>query len=111
MNLSDLTPKELKLRNFFDSNKNLKPGDLYEDCTYHPCKCTSINLEPVIPYIKGISLITGIEQPHEASLNHCGVIPLTQEQVDRKLEAYKKGGIEELIRVSEEILFEIKEAL
>ena len=37
------------------SREIFKPGDIYEDCAYHPCLCTAVDGYG----ISGISLIGG----------------------------------------------------
>jgi hypothetical protein len=39
------------------SYDQIKPGDYYEDCGYHPCICVSVNAED--DEILGISLVDG----------------------------------------------------
>jgi hypothetical protein len=53
----------------------LRPGDFYEDCAYHPCHCTSIDTECV----EGISLVDG-SFPRQCSVPQCGVRKLTFEE-------------------------------
>lgn len=58
----------------------VKPGQYYEDCSYHPCLCVRVDGEVV----SGISLIDG-SYPRSCDVNHCGVIRLTFSQaMDRK---------------------------
>lgn len=47
------------------------PGDIYEDCSFHPVLCTNIDDDEV----NGISLIDATS-PRACSLTHCGVIKL-----------------------------------
>ena len=54
-----------------------RPGDLYEDCAFHPVLCVGVNEDADV--IWGISLIDG-SQPRECSLRHCGPLPLTVEE-------------------------------
>ena len=54
-----------------------KPGDIYEDCHYHPCLCTAVSYRE--DCIHGISLIDG-SAPRSCSLRYCGVIKLTPAQ-------------------------------
>ncbi|BCA57807.1 hypothetical protein HMP06_0576 [Sphingomonas sp. HMP6] len=53
------------------------PGEIYEDCAYHPCLCVSVDQDG--DEIWGISLIDG-SHPRACSLRHCGVIKLTVDQ-------------------------------
>lgn len=55
----------------------MKPGDIYEDCNYHPVLCIDIDYEA--DDIWGISLIDG-SSPRSCSLLHCGVVKLTPEE-------------------------------
>jgi hypothetical protein len=48
------------------------PGDIYEECAFHPILCTSVYGDEV----NGISLIDATS-PRSCSLTHCGVIKLT----------------------------------
>jgi hypothetical protein len=49
-----------------------KPGDIYEDCSYHPCLCVEATESEVL----GISLIDG-SQPRSCDIGACGVRHLT----------------------------------
>ena len=55
----------------------LKPGDIYESCSYHPVLCLGVNYKK--DEIWGISLIDGT-YPRMCSLVHCGVRKLTPRQ-------------------------------
>ncbi|MCB1682079.1 MAG: hypothetical protein H6858_10065 [Rhodospirillales bacterium] len=71
-------PNKLKSR--------IQPGDIYEDCAYHPCLCFGVDYEEDDIAVWGISLIDG-SYPRSCSLNHCGVEKMTMEQAwKRKLE-------------------------
>ncbi len=50
----------------------IRPGDIYEDCAFHPVLCTHIDGDE----IQGISLIDA-SSPRACSLSHCGVIKLS----------------------------------
>ena len=50
------------------------PGDIYEDCAYHPVLCILVSEED--DEIAGISLIDG-SYPRSCSLVHCGVRKLS----------------------------------
>lgn len=52
----------------------LEPGDLYEDCAYHPVLCLGVNYKS--DEIWGVSLVDG-SYPRACSLLHCGVRKLT----------------------------------
>jgi hypothetical protein len=56
----------------------LKPGDIYESCSYHPVLCLGVDYKH--DEIWGISLIDG-KHPMSCSLVHCGVRKLTPKQV------------------------------
>ena len=53
----------------------LRPGDFYEDCAYHPCLCTRVEYDVV----EGISLVDG-SAPRQCGVPHCGVRKLTFEE-------------------------------
>ena len=54
----------------------IKIGDIYEDCDYHPCLCVGVDHEGDDIAVWGISLIDG-SQPRACSLSYCGVRKLT----------------------------------
>lgn len=56
---------------------DLKPGDIYEDCAYHPVLC--IGVDYTEGDIWGISLIDG-SQPRSCGILHCGIRKLTLAQ-------------------------------
>jgi hypothetical protein len=64
---------DLRLRKAFRLLR-LKPGDLYEDCAYHPVLCLGVNYKS--DEIWGVSLVDG-SYPRACSLLHCGVRKLT----------------------------------
>jgi hypothetical protein len=57
------------------SAADLQPGDIYEDCAYHPCLCVRIEEDDV----EGISLVDGTV-PRSCSIAHCGVRRLTPQE-------------------------------
>jgi len=59
-----------------DHPEPIKPGDIYEDCAFHPVLCTHIDGDE----ISGISLIDA-SAPRACSLSHCAVIKLTVSDV------------------------------
>ena len=59
---------------------SIAPGQIYEDCAFHPVLCVESNVEE--DYVRGISLVGGT-YPHECSLRHCGVRLLTTEEAWR----------------------------
>jgi hypothetical protein len=67
-------PREIK------RSSDLRPGDFYEDCAYHPCVCVAV--DPEDDEIRGISLVDG-SFPRACSGQHCGVRQLTFEEAVR----------------------------
>jgi hypothetical protein len=60
----------------------IKPGDFYEDCAFHPCLCTEVGYPGEFQgpdTISGISLIDGTH-PRSCSLKHCAVRLLSFEE-------------------------------
>jgi hypothetical protein len=55
-----------------DQPEEIKPGDIYEDCAFHPVLCTFNDGDE----IEGISLIDATA-PRACSIGHCGVIKLS----------------------------------
>lgn len=55
-----------------DQPEDISPGDIYEDCAFHPVLCTHNDGEVVM----GISLIDA-SSPRTCDLKHCGVIRLS----------------------------------
>src|SRR3954471_8810608 len=55
----------------------LKPGDIYEDCAFHPVLCLGVSYKT--DDLWGISLIDG-SYPRSCSLVHCGVRKLTPKE-------------------------------
>jgi hypothetical protein len=68
---------------------DVKVGDIYEDCAYHPVVCEEVEDEG--ENVSGVSLLDG-SRPRSCSLQHCGVRLLTKEEADKSIEAWKKGG-------------------
>ncbi|MEV4128063.1 hypothetical protein [Nocardia sp. NPDC049707] len=60
-----------------DQPGEIGPGDIYEDCHFHPVLCTHINDGDEIG---GISLIDATS-PRACSLSHCAVIKLSIDDV------------------------------
>jgi hypothetical protein len=54
----------------------IRPGDIYEDCAYHPVLCVAVDDDEV----RGISLLDA-SMPRSCSLDHCGVVKLSIEDV------------------------------
>ncbi|NNH73031.1 hypothetical protein HLB23_24750 [Nocardia uniformis] len=59
-----------------DQPGDIRPGDIYEDCSFHPVLCTYVDGDE----LGGISLIDATE-PRACSLGHCGVIKLSIDDV------------------------------
>jgi hypothetical protein len=53
-----------------EKSLKLKPGDIYEDCAYHPVVCLGVDYNS--EEIWGVSLIDG-SYPRCCSLVHCGI--------------------------------------
>ena len=53
----------------------ISPGDLYEDCSYHPCVCLGAGDGAVW----GVSLVDG-SYPRTCDIGVCGVRKLTPEE-------------------------------
>jgi hypothetical protein len=56
---------------------SIKPGDIFESCSYHPVLCIGVDYKN--DNIWGVSLING-QYPMSCSLLHCGVKKLTPKQ-------------------------------
>jgi len=52
----------------------LAPGDIYENCFFHPAMCVEVNYDE--DSISGVSMIDG-SYPRNCSLRFCGVRKLT----------------------------------
>jgi hypothetical protein len=75
----------------------LRPGMIYEDCSFHPCLCTNVETDGEV---NGISLIDG-SAPRGCDLHHCGVEILTVSdvlEVRRDFDAYVARRMSELGR-------------
>jgi hypothetical protein len=55
----------------------LKPGDIYESCSYHPVLCLGVDYKQ--DEIWGVSLVDGAH-PMSCSLVNCGIRKLTLKQ-------------------------------
>jgi hypothetical protein len=64
------------------SAEDLKPGDFYEDCAFHPCLCTKVLLDGGEIVFQGISLVDG-SYHRECGIPGCGVRKLTFEEAIR----------------------------
>ncbi|MFY1618125.1 hypothetical protein [Micromonospora sp. WMMD736] len=60
-----------------DQPGDINPGDIYEDCSFHPVLCTHNDGEVLM----GISLIDATT-PRTCDLKHCGVIKLSLDDVN-----------------------------
>ena len=58
-----------------EEQPSILPGDIYEDCSFHPVLCVGA----VGDEVWGISLIDG-SHPRSCSIGHCGVRKLTLQQ-------------------------------
>lgn len=67
--------------------KAIRPGDFYEDCSYHPVVCTQNDRGDLY----GISLIDGTG-PRGCSAFHCGPIKMTVSQVLYVKKNWKPDG-------------------
>lgn len=66
-------PKPIK------SEQEIRVGDFYEDCAFHPCLCTSVGADGDEDGVEGISLVDG-SSPRCCSVRHCGLRLLTVEE-------------------------------
>lgn len=62
----------------------IKVGDIYEDCAYHPVKCTNSKGDD----IEGISMVDG-SSPRSCSIKNCGIIKLSEEEAIDLVELWK----------------------
>jgi hypothetical protein len=76
-----------------DQAGEIKPGNIYEDCAFHPVLCTFNDGDE----IRGISLIDATE-PRACSIGFCGVIKLSVEDV---IEARRDWPAYRLLRETE----------
>jgi hypothetical protein len=56
----------------------LVPGDVFEDCRYHPCFCIEASSPADREGVVGISLVDGT--PCNCSIVHCGLRKLSFEE-------------------------------
>jgi hypothetical protein len=80
----------------------IRPGDLYEDCSYHPCRC--LTAEPsgwtrgwrrwlgliMDIDLTGISLLDGSRR--SCSARHCAPVKLTVAEVAERVQAAQGGA-------------------
>lgn len=76
----------------------LSPGDLYEDCSFHPVVCVEVDYDR--DEIFGISLIDG-SYMRSCSLRFCGVRKLTIEEA-WKIRRYGPPEPQDQIRIPSE---------
>jgi hypothetical protein len=65
----------------------IKVGDIYEDCAYHPVKCTVSDGDD----LEGVSMVDG-SSPRCCSITHCGVIKLSEQEANDLVSIWKSGG-------------------
>ena len=73
---------------------DLKVGDVYQDCDYHPVRCAKLDGDD----ISGISLLD--KSGRNCSVKHCGARKMTKDEVEKAVAAWKKGGEKELMRLN-----------
>ena len=74
----------------------LKPGDLFEDCAYHPVLCLGVDYKR--DEIWGVSLVDG-SYPRACSLLFCGVRKLTANEAWRiKMKGPRDRKVRERIK-------------
>lgn len=69
-------PKQIK------TEKDIRVGDFFEDCAFHPCLCIGAGGKDDPDNIEGISLVDG-SSPRSCSARHCGLRLLTIEEAIR----------------------------
>lgn len=60
---------------------DILPGDLFEDCRYHPCLCYDVGDQSDAEAVYGISLVDG--SPCHCSVRHCGLRKLLPAEIWR----------------------------
>ncbi len=65
-------PKDSAVRGPGDATSRIRPGEIYEDCAFHPVLCTAVAGDEV----RGISLVDG-SIPRVCSMTTCGVMQLS----------------------------------
>lgn len=83
---------------------HIQPGDIYEDCAYHPCLCTEVEDEGDDISVSGISLIDG-SYPRPCSLNHCGVIKMTLEEAWHRKREFAEGVLKYQTKTKNSLIF------
>jgi len=69
------------------SQGQLLPGEIYEDCRFHPCVCITVDDN----ILTGISLIDG-SYPHNCKIGRCKIRKLSLQEAME----WKKGGPQQL---------------
>ena len=54
----------------------LRVGEFYEDCAFHPCLCVSVEAAGVL--IEGVSLVSG--SISRCNIRHCGLRKLSPDE-------------------------------
>lgn len=72
--------------------RNFRPGDIIEDCRYHPCVIHTINSDGDI---HATSMVSG--GMSSCSLWHCGVTKMTLDQALRFCKIYSESGYDAAI--------------
>ncbi len=67
--------------------KSFPPGTLVEDCNFHPCVVIKNYGEGTIDVISLASY-----KPNSCSLFHCGIVKLTQEELNERIKIYNDKG-------------------
>lgn len=80
--------------------KEIISKEYYEDCAYHPCKISFIDMED--DEIRGESLVDGTKG-RACSLFHCGVIFFTEAEALERLELIRKLGMDEYVKMQRRI--------
>jgi hypothetical protein len=57
------------------TESDIRAGDFYEDCAYHPCLCIRV----LDGEVSGVSLVDG-SSPRSCDVSHCGIRRLTLEE-------------------------------
>jgi hypothetical protein len=82
--------KQHRFKSIMDGVQQRAEGKThYEDCAYHPCLITLLDLEN--DDIEGISLIDGTS-PRSCSLLNCGVVFFTEEEAIRRADYINQHG-------------------
>lgn len=77
-------------------NKRIRVGDMYMDCSYHPCIAAYASLKN--DSFEGISIIDG-SGPRSCSFRHCGITKITIEKA-----MFVRNNWEEFISPTKEFM-------